>query len=108
MNITDINVRRGRESATDPLLYALREVLPNDEVSCAEVPEDMPRWGRSKIEVNLYSSRPDIIIGCGNAVNAVLSCAHRFCVIINPSLFDSEIEEVSNLPNVSVLMSLPT
>ena len=104
MNITYIKVRRGRESVKDPLLYALREVLPNDKVSCAEVPENMPRWGRSKIELNLNSSRPDIIIGCGDAVNAVLSCAHRFCIIINPSIFDSEIEEVSNLPNVRVLM----
>lgn len=105
MNITYVKVRRGHESVKDPLFYALREVLPNDKVSCTEVPQELPIWGRSRIELSLNSHRPEVIIGCGAAANAVLSCAHRFCILINPYLFDSEIEEISNLPNVRVVMS---
>lgn len=105
MNIIYVKTRHERESVKEPLLYALREVLPNDKVSCTEVPKDLPIWGRSRIELSLNSHRPELIIGCGAAAKAVLSCAHRFCILINPALFDSEIEEISNLPNVKVVMS---
>ena len=103
MNITYIKIRHGRESVKDPILYALREILPNDKVNCAEVPEHMAFFGGRKIEFSMHSCRPDLFIGCGDTAEVILRNAHRFCILINPSISQEEEESLRDNDRVIIL-----
>ena len=100
MNITYVKLRYGKVSVKDPILYHLRDILPEDKVSCAEVPDHMAFFEGMKIEFAMHSCRPDLFIGCGDTAEVILRNAHRFCILINPAI--SQEDEVLLCGNARV------
>lgn len=92
MNITYIKLRHGKMSIKDPILYLLKEILPNDKVSCAEIPDDIVLGQGRKIELALGAARPELIIGCCDTSELILMHAYRPSILINPSLSQEDME----------------
>lgn len=103
MNITYVKLRYGKVSTKDPILYHLRDILPDDKVSCAEVPDHMALFGGRKIEFAMHSCRPDLFIGCGDTAEVILKNAHRFCILINPSISQEDEESLRDNARVRII-----
>lgn len=101
MNITYVKLRYGKVSTKDPILYHLREILPNDKISCAEVPYHMAFFEGRRIEFAMHSCRPDLFIGCGDTAEVILRNAHRFCILINPAISHEDV--LRDNPRVRIL-----
>lgn len=92
MNITYIKLRHGKMSIKDPILHLLKEILPNDKVSCAEIPDGIGLGQGQKIELALGAARPELIIGCGDTAELILMHAYRPSILINPSISQEDME----------------
>lgn len=76
MNITYVKILHGiehaKERVKDPIYDWSKEIFPNDNLNCAVVPD---RY-----------SRPEIMIGRCDTAEVILRNAHRYYILINPSL----------------------
>ena len=91
MNITYVKFRSGKVSVKDPILYLLRDLLPSDKVRCVEISDDMGFFKCSALELAMHSYNPDLIIGCGDTARAIIKYAHRYSILINPSISEEEL-----------------
>lgn len=103
MNITYVKLRYGKVSTKDSILYHLRDILPEDKVNCAEVPDHLALFGDRKIEFAMHSCRPDLFIGCGDTAEVILKNAHRFCILINPAISQEDEELLRDNARVRIL-----
>ena len=62
MKITYVKIYRRKESVKDPVYHWIKEILPNDRLDRAEVPDHIALLGDRKIEFAMCSSRPEIMI----------------------------------------------
>jgi hypothetical protein len=92
MNITYVKIRSGKVSVKDPILYLLRDILPNDKVRCVEISENMGFFKCRDLELAIHSHNPELIIGCGYSAEAILKHAHRYSILINPSISQEDLD----------------
>ena len=103
MKITYVKIHRKKESVKDPVYHWIKEILPNDSLNCAEVPDHIALFGDRKIEFAVCSSRPEIMIGCGEIAEVILRNANRYCILINPSLSQEDEESLRDDKRVRIL-----
>ena len=92
MNITYVKIRSGKVSVKDPILYLLRDLLPNDKVKCVEISDDMGFFKCRALELAIHSYNPDLIIGCGDTAEVILKHAHRYSILIHPSISPEDLD----------------
>ena len=95
MNITYVKTRKANQSVKDPVFHMLKELLPYDNIRCADItPVIRTLCEGVKVEHLVQSSNPCIIIGCGDAARFILRYGHRFCILINPEIDEEDREHI--------------
>ena len=51
----------------------------------------------------MHSCRPHLFIGCGDTAEVILRNAHRFCILINPSISQEDEESLRDNDRVIIL-----
>lgn len=63
----------------------------------------MAFFGERKIEFSMHSCRPDLFIGCEDTAEVILMNAHRFCILINPSISQEDEESLRDNARVRII-----